>query len=199
MSKKNQYRSVPQMVQGLSEDRAFADEFAKRLSGRQLIKALTVLRTSVGLSQQDLAAKLGCTQSKVSKMERSADAELRFGDLLAYAGAVGYEMRLFLVPEGQPLVGQVKMHAFAIKRLLDRLVTLAENDTAVTKGVTGFLEEAAFNLVRIVAKAAVALPPIPKGPALPIQVEALGVKHEDGPSPETALGGEEERCLSDRQ
>src|SRR4051812_28433910 len=93
MKKRTQHRSVPDMVRNLSEDRAFAEEFAKRLSGRQLIEALTVLRSCAGLSQQELAEKLGCTQSKVSKLESSNDADIRFGDLVDFTGAVGHEMR----------------------------------------------------------------------------------------------------------
>ena len=71
MKKRTQHNSVSDMVQSLSEDRAFAEEFERRVAGRQLIKILTVLRTKAGLSQQQLAEKLGCTQSKVSKLESS--------------------------------------------------------------------------------------------------------------------------------
>src|SRR5262245_48095075 len=115
MKKRTQHSSVSDMVRDLSEDQAFVEEFEKRLSARKLIKALTVLRTRAGLSQQELAEKLECTQSKVSKLESSADADIRFGDLLDYTGAVGYEMRLLLVPKGQKIVDEVKMHAFIIK------------------------------------------------------------------------------------
>jgi transcriptional regulator with XRE-family HTH domain len=168
------------MVRNLSEDRAFADEFAKRLSNRQLVKVLTVLRTQAGLSQKELAEKLACTQSKVSKLESGDDADIRFGDVLAYTSAVSHEMRIFLVPKGQKIVDEVKMHAFIIKRLLDRMVQLAGEDGAMTKAVADFLGEAAFNLIRIVGKAAARLPALPEEPALPLQVEAPEV--EDDPS-----------------
>jgi transcriptional regulator with XRE-family HTH domain len=169
------------MVRDLSEDRAFAEEFAKRLSRRQLIKALTVLRTRAGLSQQDLAEELECTQSKVSKLESSDDADIRLGDLLAYTGAVGCEMRIFLVPERQKIVDEVKMHTFVIKRLLDKMVRLAGSEGAMTEAVAGFLEEAAFNLTHLVRQAAAALPGLPDEPALPLQVEAPPVEEEEHP------------------
>jgi transcriptional regulator with XRE-family HTH domain len=127
------HRSVSALVRDLSEDRAFAEEFDKRLSGRQLIKALTVLRTRAELSQQDLAKKLECTQSKVSKLESSDDADICFGDLLDYTGAIGYEMRIFLMPRRQHSAEQVKMHAFVIKRLLDRIGQLAGKDALLSE------------------------------------------------------------------
>src|SRR5579875_602726 len=101
MKKQIQYSSVADMVRSLSEDRAFADEFEKRLSRRQLIKILTILRSRANLSQQELAEKLKCTQSKVSKLENSDDTDIRFGDLMDYVEAVDHEMRIFLVPKRQ--------------------------------------------------------------------------------------------------
>ncbi len=172
MSKRNRYSSVSEMIEAQGGEGTFAEAFAERLASRQFIKALTVLRATAGMSQQELAEKLGCTQSKVAKLESSRDAELRFGDLRAYAGAVGREVRIFLVPQGQPLVDEVKMHAAAIKGLLDRLVRLADNG-ALSTGVADFLEEATLNLVRIAAKAAAALPALPEEPSLPVHVQAL--------------------------
>jgi len=166
------------MVRNLSDDREFADAFSKRLSGRCLIKILTVLRTREGLSQAELADKLGCKQSKVSKMESGDDADLRFGDLVNFTGAVGHEMRILLVPEGQSLVDEVKMHAFIIKRFLDRLVSLAGEDNEIVEGVADFLEEATFNLTRMVKKAAAALPPLPEEPPRLLQVDAPEVEEE---------------------
>ncbi len=178
MKKRTQHRSVSDLVRNLSEDRSFADAFQKRLSDRQLIKVLTVLRTRAGLSQQELAEKLHCTQSKVSKLESSNDADIGFGDLVNYTGAIEHEMRLFLVPKGQTIVDDVKMHALMIQRLLHRLVRLARDDGTMTKGVADFLEEAACNLARIVQTAAAALPPTADEFRQPLQVEALDVEAE---------------------
>jgi predicted XRE-type DNA-binding protein len=99
MEMETPYRSVAEMVEGLADDQAFVADFARQLDGRQVIKLLTVLRTKAGLSQQELAEKLKCTQSKVSKLERSNDADIRFGDLLDYARALGSEIRLSVVPQ----------------------------------------------------------------------------------------------------
>src|SRR5207248_10446034 len=131
----------------------------ERLSRRQLIKVLTVLRSRAGLSQQELAQKLGRTQSKVSKLEGSDDADVRLGDVVDYAVAVGHEVRVFLVPKGQTIVEEAKMHAFVIKRLLNRLAELAGDDEATPDGVSGFLSEAFYDLGKVVGSAA-RLPPL---------------------------------------
>jgi transcriptional regulator with XRE-family HTH domain len=190
--KQTQHRNVADMVRNLSEDQAFADDFSKRLSGRQFIKALTVLRTRAGLSQQELAEKLECTQSKVSKLESGADADIRFGDLLSYTGAVGHEMRILLVPKGLKLVDEVKIHALIIKRLLDKMVPLTGTEGTMTDAVVAFLEEAALNLARIIKEAAATLPALPEEPALPLQVEAPEVEEEERPRPESVEAGIDE-------
>jgi transcriptional regulator with XRE-family HTH domain len=185
------YNSVSDMVQGLSEDRSFAEEFAKRLAGRQLIKLLTVLRTRAGLSQKDLAEKVECTQSKISKLESSADSDIDFGDLLNYTGAVGHEMRIFLVPKQQKIVDEVKMHAFFIQRLLDRMVQVAGDDGALIKAAAKFLGEAAVNLTRLVQETAESLPALPEEPASPLQVSAPEIEEERGRPRKTEAGTEE--------
>jgi transcriptional regulator with XRE-family HTH domain len=199
MKKPTHHSSVSAMVRKLSEDRAFAEEFAQRLAERQLIKVLTVLRTRAGLSQQELAEVLGCTQSKVSKLESSNDADVRLGDLVNYTGAVGYEMRVFFVPKGQRTVDEVKTHAFLIRRLLDRLVQLAGQDGVMIKAAARFLGEAAFNLTRLVEEAAAGLPPLPEEPSLPLQVEAPEVEEDKGQPGKTEARAEEVRSAAAAQ
>jgi transcriptional regulator with XRE-family HTH domain len=169
--KQTQHSSVADMVRNLSEDQAFADDFDKRLRSRQLIKALMVLRNCAALSQQELAGKLGCTQGKISKLESNADADIRFGDLVNYTDATGHEIRIFFVPKKQTVVDEVTMHAFVIKRLLHRLVELAGDDKEMVKIVQRYLNEAAFNLCRVVEIAASELPSLTEESPHPFQVE----------------------------
>lgn len=178
MKKQTQHNSVSDMVRNLSEDPTFANEFTKRLSDRQLVKVLTVLRTQAGLSQKELAEKLNCTQSKVSKLESGDDADIRFGDIIDFTKAVEHEMRIFLVPKGQKVADEVKMHAFVIKRLLDRMVQLTGKDGAMARAVANFFGEAAFNLTRFVRDAAAALPAPPEDPH-PLQVEVPEVEQDE--------------------
>lgn len=193
MKKKSQHNSVSEMVRSVSENPTFADKFADRLERRQLVKLLAVLRARACLSQSELAEKLGCTQSKISKLESSDDADVGFGDLLAYTGAVEHEMRIFLVPKGQPIIDEVKMHAFVIKRLLNRLVELAGNDRAIVAGVEKFLVEAAFNLGRFIGSAAAKLPALAEASPSPLQVEAPEME-EDLPE-----ANEDSHCATDAE
>ncbi len=96
------HRSITEMARDLlSDDPEFVAEFELRLANRQLVKSLAVIRARAKLSQQELASKMGCSQSKISKIESGVDADLRFGDIEAYLKATSHEAKIFVVPHLQ--------------------------------------------------------------------------------------------------
>jgi transcriptional regulator len=86
--------SVSEMVREISEDRSFVEGFERRMRDRRIIKALLVLRVVRGWNQKDIADRLGCTQSRISKLESSADGDLRLADLRDYASALGQSVEI---------------------------------------------------------------------------------------------------------
>jgi len=55
------YSSVMEMVRDLSGDSAFADRLENRIAGKAVVKNLTILRVRKGLTQKDVAEKMGCS------------------------------------------------------------------------------------------------------------------------------------------
>jgi transcriptional regulator with XRE-family HTH domain len=157
MKKMKTYKSVSHMVRETA-DGSFADSFDRRLHDRRIVKNLMVTRAGRGLSQTDLAQRMGCSQSRVSKLESSEDLDLTLGDLARYASAVGFRVAVALEPKDLAAVSRVKRLAFQIKDELDRLAGLAHGDHQIAQGVAAFLNEAFFNLVDILQKSAEKLP-----------------------------------------
>ncbi len=60
---------------------------------RAIITHLIAKRHAAGLTQKQLAAKIKCRQSKISKMESKCDGALDLKDISDYAFAVGLQMR----------------------------------------------------------------------------------------------------------
>jgi transcriptional regulator with XRE-family HTH domain len=186
---RKRYSDVRGMVRGLSEEPGFAEAFEKRLSERKLVRTLFALRNAKGFSQKDVADKLRCTQSRISKLEQGTDNDLRLGDLVAYADAIGLDVRIGLAKKGRTAVEQVKDHAFAIRRLLDHLAGLAATDHLIARGVSNFFGEAAFNLIGMLQDCANKLPPPPEGTPPYFQIELGEAEREqlheaDGSSPD---------------
>jgi len=84
-----QYESVSAVVENLTDDKEFHDEFDREIGDKALAKALFAMRCSKGVSQEQMASKLGCTQSRISKLENSGVGGIRVGDLVAYARVLG--------------------------------------------------------------------------------------------------------------
>ena len=77
----------------------FREMAAKR---RSLATALVAKRVELGLSQTEVAARMGTSQSAVARLE-SGEADLRLSTLERYAAAIGQELdwRLSLREDGR--------------------------------------------------------------------------------------------------
>jgi ribosome-binding protein aMBF1 (putative translation factor) len=105
-SKIRSYSSVDEMVKNTLGTR-WLKRMKQRLKHTEVVDQLVLARLRAGLSQTDLAARMKCTQSRISKIEDSLDAQLSLKDIYEYAGAVGVDckFRLDLNLRGQ--VGKV--------------------------------------------------------------------------------------------
>ena len=81
-----------------------------------------------------MAEKIGCTQSKVSKIESAYNAELSVQDLLDYGKVMNLELELGYRHRSVKIVDMIKYHAFKIKNLFDQLTDLA---SLVSMDLTG--------------------------------------------------------------
>jgi predicted XRE-type DNA-binding protein len=89
------YRSVDEMLRGHGYRRVA--EAVRQLSIKtRLIDQLILARVDAGLTQAQMAAKLRCSQSRISKIEDSQDSDLSLGDIQAYARIVGLKLQLDL-------------------------------------------------------------------------------------------------------
>jgi transcriptional regulator with XRE-family HTH domain len=176
------YKSVGQMVRETA-DGAFAQAFEERLRERRVVKDLMVLRARRGLTQADVAEKMGCTQSRISKLESARDVDLTLGDLARYAGAVGYRLGVVLEPTEMTAVGRVKRLASQIREELSRLAGPAREDQQVAEGLAGFFSEAFFNLVGILQRSAEERPDHPEDGERLISFEIIDREPESQPGP----------------
>jgi len=89
------YLSVDAMLRGHGYRRVA--EAVRQLSAKtKVIDQLILARVAAGLTQSQMAAKLRCSQSRISKIEDSQDADLSLGDIQAYARIVGLKLQLDL-------------------------------------------------------------------------------------------------------
>ena len=155
---KKQYESVSQLIDDIAPDEEMRKAFNARISERALIKELLVLRAVKGFSQKDIAQAIGCSQSRISKLENAKDVDAKLGDLRAYADAVGCELPAWPMPRDMKPTDKVKCHTFAIKKHMNDLAQLAKSDEKIVEGVASFFHELFVNFTLMLGESAKRLP-----------------------------------------
>ena len=150
MNKK--YQNVQDLLGSMDLPKEQKQEQIDYINARRLSRLLTVMRTQQGMNQQQAAEKCGCGQSKISKLEYKEDRKITIGELLDYADALGMEVSVQFIPKKMKIVDRIKMHAFQIESLLQRLVKLSKGDKKMEKAADSFHNECLVNLLSIVGK-----------------------------------------------
>jgi transcriptional regulator with XRE-family HTH domain len=157
--KQQLYSNVSEMLESEQlADKDFIRDFNKHINDRQIIKFLMAMRAASGKSQSDIAQTANCSQSRISKLEKSIDDDLRLGDLHCYANALKFNLELFFIPQTATIADKVKYHACFIRQLLKELTSLAITDEKIALGIAGFFGEALFNFIKILQESAKELP-----------------------------------------
>jgi len=156
------FDSVSEMVDSISEDKAFNDELRERLQRRQLVSLLIAMRTAQDVSQEQIAAEMGCSQSRVSKLEAGDDHELRWKDVVAYAKVLDCDVSLMFSDRSMPLMDRVKHHAFKMRDALLEMVDLCGDDAVLSRGVAQAHVETFINVARLIQDSSCRLPHCPE-------------------------------------
>ena len=148
-----QYGSIKDMIQDSDVDEGFRKKALKRIDNSRISKFLLVLRCKNGFTQKKLAKKLGCTQSRISKIETSSDNEISIKDLVDYGKALNLKLEIGYRKPDIKIVDLIKYHASKINYYLEKLVIIAEENKndSIYKGIKNFMKEAHINLNAIVS------------------------------------------------
>jgi len=146
------YNNIFEMMEDLKAKKAVRVNVEHEVKGKMLSRYLYILRCANNLTQEDMATKLNCSQSKISKIETSFDKDLTMGDLLDYANICNLDAEIGFRNKNVKKVDLIKYHAIRIKQYLDELRALACEDENIIDAIIDFHEEAELNLNRIVRK-----------------------------------------------
>jgi len=120
-------KNVLELAENVGASEAFTSDLAEHLAKRVLVDKLASLRAVKGLTQKEIATKLGYSQSQVSKMEASEDYDLNLGSIVRFAEATGHCIQITLFDNEATPADRVKHHTFCITRLTDQLAHLASS------------------------------------------------------------------------
>src|SRR3972149_9838913 len=153
------YKSVSELIEDtFDDDPQFVDDLKTQMSRRQVVRGLATLRNSKNITQEEIAEKMNCAQSRVSKIENGLDDDLRLSDILAYLKVLNYNAEISLLPSDMTVVGEIKYYARQMNKAFDKLTSLALKDDTIREGIAKFYNEALVNLMAIVVSSANKLP-----------------------------------------
>jgi len=145
------YKSVTAMLDAQNIPAEIREGIQKLAGTTRVVDELCLMRTRAGLTQAQIAERIGCTQSRISKLEGSVDRDLSLGEIFDYVKATGSQVSIGI---GKPLthVQSVKSHAAGIRRHLTSLADLAKKHDELEPEIQSFFGEAFFNLLNILSE-----------------------------------------------
>lgn len=154
---KQQFNSVAELVEAVA-DESLAKDIEQQAAARQIVSALVAMRITSDMSQGDVARELGCSQSRISKLENGIDADLSYGDIVKYATCTGRRPLVAFMPLKSTLMDCVKFHAFRISDCLHRMSEISEGDPSMERAAVRAHIEYIANMVRLSVESAVRIP-----------------------------------------
>ena len=143
-------RGVAKLGAELADDPEALGRIEELIDSHQLIRILTTGRIGRGMTQQEVAVRMGCNQSKVSRLEDGCDDDLSFGDLQLYLNAIDMSFSMIFHDSRASLQERTKQLVFAIHENLEKLADIARsedgNDQAVEK-INQFCGEVLMNFI----------------------------------------------------
>jgi transcriptional regulator with XRE-family HTH domain len=153
------FASVSALVKATLEDKGQAEAICQKIAGAQIVNAMIRTRAAAGMTQADVAQKMSCTQSAVSKLEHSSDADLTLQDIASYLRATGGRLNIG-VGKQPSRVERIKELATGLKHELEALADLSSksDDPSIRQSINGFFGEAWFKLFSILCTTTSKLP-----------------------------------------
>lgn len=179
-----QFSSVAEMTRSLADDVPLAEAFEKRIAERKIIRQLVALRSAQGLSQADIGTAMGCTQSRISKLESGLDRDLSLDDLESYLNALGLVARLVVSRNDHTISEAIKYHWTCLGQQLDKLLDLAANDAEIAVGIGKFSQDITFNYMLRIADFIKRLPADARQAAPVVDISVEQVTDQSGQPPE---------------
>ena len=140
--------SVSDLLKDLGFDDDIRNSINKKIEDHSLGKGLTILRTKADLSQEEMAKKMGVSQSRISRLEYASNDQIKLGDLNKYVAALGYETTL-VISKPQNIAQKIKNAYNQLSALLTELQKYAVEDEAILQGIAKFELEATHNLFNL--------------------------------------------------
>ena len=138
--------SVYEMVSDAAPVKSLDEEMESNARDYNVCRALTDMRSSRILTQEELADRAGCTQSKISRIENSSNDRLKLDDLAMYARAFNMRVSIDFAPESSSTDATERL-ARQIRNGLDNVAAKVRREGAADEGAKEAYETFLFEML----------------------------------------------------
>jgi transcriptional regulator with XRE-family HTH domain len=145
------FNSAAEAFSALVEDENIKGQVQKELHRSKLVNALVQMRLHKKISQRQLADRMNCTPSKISRLEACDDDSIKIADVRDYVLGLNIGMAILFEDKDIPVAEQIKQHVFSIHEKLENLVKIAEGvdgDTEIITKINQFYGEVLMNFLK---------------------------------------------------
>jgi len=143
--KYNDYAAKVAEAMGTPE---IASELVEEHAATRIADYFNAERERQGLSQRDVARRMGVSASKICRFEDSYDRDLNYADIDAYAKALGVELKVEFKPTAENPAKVSEWLVYQIDGLLTSLKKYAPNAELFQRAVDDFSGRALFPVLR---------------------------------------------------
>ena len=125
-----------------------AAELIEEHAATQIADYLNAERERQGLSQREVARRMGVSASKVCRIEDSYDRDLNYADIESYAKVLGIELKILFNPAQENPAKVSEWLVYQVDGLLGKLKSYAPDAEIFQRAVDDFSGRALFPILR---------------------------------------------------
>ncbi len=145
-----EFSSAAEAAAHLSGDETTRDRVDALVQGSAITTTLLLYRNRAGLTQEAVARAMGCSTSKISRLESGTDADVSWSDIVRYADAVNVHPTLRFEARDIDDADRARHHVLEAHVHLQQLAALATNsgfDPEIRNKINTFYGEVLFSFL----------------------------------------------------
>lgn len=145
---KDKYNDYAAKVAAAMGSPEMTSELIEEHAATHIADYLNAERERQGLSQREVAKRMGVSASKICRIEDSYDRDLNYADIEAYAKVLGVELKVIFNPSKKNPAKVSEWLVYQVDGLLSKLKPYAPDAELFQQAVDDFSGRALFPILR---------------------------------------------------
>ena len=147
------YSRVIDLVRDIHKDSPeFVKEVEERIEAMDIGYSLASARSQNGVSESEMAKRLGCDEAKIWAMEYARNDSVKVGDMIDYAKALDTNFFLRVVGRDDTVVDEIQFYAFELQSKVAEFNKSSESSDRPFLEITSIAVQSLVEMISRVVK-----------------------------------------------